>query len=182
MLILKGRAIFSDVSFEVSGGSLFEIIGGNGSGKTLLLKSVLGVVEPSGGTIDNRFTSCGFLIEHPAFYSNLTVKENLVVSNQYLPEKAVVEDLYEPFELLPLLTRKAGTLSLGQKQRLGLAKAFLGFPQLVILDEPFSNLDAAFKEKLGAYLKAYVQGDQRSILFTSHEKMPDFQPTESVLL
>lgn len=174
-LILKGRTIFNDVAFELHENQIFQVTGGNGSGKTLLLKSIIGVVEISGGEIHNAFHSCGFLIEYPAFYLNMTVKQNLFISSQYLSSKYHIENLYDIFELGPLLNQKAGLLSLGQKQRLGLAKAFMGEPDLVVLDEPFSNLDSAYKEKLSQFLSQYVKRGRHAILFTSHEYSPTFQ-------
>ena len=144
------------VSLRVEAGEIYALLGLNGAGKTTLIRVLLGMVRPTGGrvalfgaTIDRRtqrvWSDVGYLVETPAAYPELTVRENLDVVRRLrrIAERSVVDDTIERLGLGPYAHRRTRTLSLGNAQRLGLAKALLHRPRLLILDEPANGLDPA---------------------------------------
>lgn len=144
------------VSLRVEAGEIYALLGLNGAGKTTLIRVLLGTVRPTGGwvalfreTIDRRtqrvWSDVGYLVETPAAYPELTVRENLDVVRRLrrIAERSVIDDAIERLGLGPYAHRRARTLSLGNAQRLGLAKALLHRPRLLILDEPANGLDPA---------------------------------------
>lgn len=140
------------MSVHVKKGDIYGLIGKNGAGKTTLMKLILGLVRPNGGTIklfgeensDNARKKIGSLIEAPALYKNETAFENMKRFSYLAP---TTDD--EIKRLLDLVgigntgAKKVGAFSLGMKQRLGLAVALLGAPEMLILDEPINGLDPA---------------------------------------
>lgn len=146
----------SHLDLSVPEGSIYGFLGPNGAGKSTTLKMVLGLVHPTAGSIQvlgqtmdraNRLSilrQVGSLIENPSFYGHLTGEENLriVQTLRNVPEKEVREVL-QIVRLEGQKDKPAAHYSLGMKQRLGLAAALLGFPRLLILDEPTNGLDPA---------------------------------------
>jgi|LFRM01.1.fsa_nt_gb ABC-2 type transport system ATP-binding protein len=165
------------VSFEQ--GKIHGIIGRNGSGKTQLFKVICGYVIPDMGEVivQNRKIgkeadypeSLGLLIENPGFlpgYSGFFNLQMLAAMNTKLHKK----DLYRCLELVGLknaTNKKVGKYSLGMKQRLGIAQAILGDPDLLILDEPFNGLDKTGVNEIRNLLKSFVDNG-RTILLASH--------------
>ncbi|MFE5332438.1 ATP-binding cassette domain-containing protein [Embleya sp. NPDC056575] len=140
-------------SMTIPQGRTVGLLGPNGSGKTTALKALLGLVRPDSGTIhafghllphDQRHVAAhmGALIEGPAFTPSLTGRHNLRLTAQLLgaPTRAVDEAL-ELVGLEAAADRRYAGYSLGMKQRLGVAAAFLGRPDLLVLDEPMNGLD-----------------------------------------
>ncbi len=142
-----------DISFAVGVGEVFGLLGPNGAGKTTTLKSILGLVVPDGGMVKiqgfdalidpkNARRSVGFLPERVALYQNLTALQNLELFAQV---KGVslksCEELIEQVGLGDAMNRRVGGFSKGMLQRLGLARALVGSPQVLVLDEPTGGLD-----------------------------------------
>ena len=137
-------------------GSVYGFLGPNGAGKSTTLKMILGLVRPTAGSIEvlgkpmdspHRLAvlrQVGSLIESPSYYGHLTGEENLriVQTLRGVPEKNIREVL-QIVRLDGQREKKAAHYSLGMKQRLGLAAALLGYPKLLILDEPTNGLDPA---------------------------------------
>lgn len=137
-------------------GSVYGFLGPNGAGKSTTLKMILGLVRPTAGSIEvlgkpmdspHRLAvlrQVGSLIESPSYYGHLTGEENLriVQTLRGVPEKSIREVL-QIVRLDGQREKKAAHYSLGMKQRLGLAAALLGYPKLLILDEPTNGLDPA---------------------------------------
>ena len=144
------------LDLEVPEGSVYGFLGPNGAGKSTTLKMILGLVRPTAGSIrvlgksmdgKNRLAvlrQVGSLIESPSYYGHLTGEENLriVQTLRNVPEKNIREVL-QIVRLDGQRGKKVAHYSLGMKQRLGLAAALLGFPRLLILDEPTNGLDPA---------------------------------------
>jgi ABC-2 type transport system ATP-binding protein len=144
------------LSLRVDHGEIYALLGLNGAGKTTLIRMLLGMVRPTGGTValfggrvDARshavWSRVGYLVETPAAYPELTVRENLDVVRRWrrLADGSAVDAALERLGLTAYADRRARTLSLGNAQRLGLAKAMLHGPELLILDEPANGLDPA---------------------------------------
>jgi ABC-2 type transport system ATP-binding protein len=144
------------VSLRVASGDIYALLGLNGAGKTTLIRMLLGMVRPTRGQValfgtrvsvrqHAVWSQVGYLVEAPAAYPELTVRENLDVVRRLrrIGDRAVVDEAIDRLGLAEYADRRTRTLSLGNAQRLGLAKALLHRPQLLILDEPANGLDPA---------------------------------------
>jgi ABC-2 type transport system ATP-binding protein len=142
-----------NLSIKVKSGEIYGFLGLNGAGKTTLIRMLLGMIKPDSGNITlfgqqftpqfGRWNDIGYLVETSYSYPNLTVKENLKVyyKLRQLTNPAIITDIIENLKLSPYIDKKAKFLSLGNQQRLGLAKALMHKPKLLILDEPINGLD-----------------------------------------
>ncbi len=144
------------LSLRVSEGEIYAFLGLNGAGKTTTIRMLLGMIKPTAGDatmLQTRvrlgstvpWAKVGYLVETPHAYGELTVRENLEVARRLhpgTPAKAV-DDIIERLTLSAYADRRSGNLSLGNAQRLGLAKALLHSPRLLLLDEPANGLDPA---------------------------------------
>jgi ABC-2 type transport system ATP-binding protein len=168
------------VSLRVEAGEIYALLGLNGAGKTTLIRVLLGMVRPYAGrvalfgaTIDRRtqrvWSDVGYLVETPAAYPELTVRENLDVVRRLrrIAERSVVDDTIERLGLGPYAHRRTRTLSLGNAQRLGLAKALLHRPRLLILDEPANGLDPAGVVEVRDMLRG-LSDDGTTVFLSSH--------------
>ncbi|MDP2859202.1 MAG: ABC transporter ATP-binding protein [Bacillota bacterium] len=144
------------LSLRVAQGEIYAFLGLNGAGKTTTIRMLLGMIRPTSGTayvLQSRvrlgsrepWASVGYLVEIPYAYPELTVYENLEVARRLHPGTApgAIGQVIERLGLSAYADRRAGTLSQGNAQRLGLAKALLHGPRLLILDEPANGLDPA---------------------------------------
>ena len=164
------------VDLHVSEGCIYGLIGDNGAGKSTLLKLLAGHIFPTNGelclfgeteekALCNIRKNIGCLIEYPCFVPGMTVEQTL---HYYAIQKGVPDNkkIGEAIQLTGLYEKqhaKCKTLSLGQKQRLGLAVALLGEPQILILDEPTAVLTPQETEKLFSVLRR-MRDDGKSIL------------------
>jgi ABC-2 type transport system ATP-binding protein len=172
----RGTAVDS-VSLTVRRGEVYGFLGPNGAGKTTTLRMLMGLVRPSAGTArvlggspgDPRvLRRVGALIESPGFYPYLTGRDNLRVLARYnrLPDREV-EAALEQVELRDRAGDRFKSYSLGMKQRLGVAAALLGEPDLLILDEPTNGLDPAGMADMRDLLRRVVDRGQ-TVLLSSH--------------
>ena len=169
------------LDLQVPEGAIYGFLGPNGAGKSTTLKMILGLVRPTAGSISvfgkevnghNRLDmlkQVGSLIESPSYYGHLTGEENLKVVQTLrgVPEK----DVYEVLEIVRLegqRNKKAAHYSLGMKQRLGLAAALLGFPRLLILDEPTNGLDPAGIQEMRELICSLPARFGMTVLVSSH--------------
>ena len=169
------------LDLQVPEGAIYGFLGPNGAGKSTTLKMILGLVHPTAGSISvfgkevnghNRLDmlkQVGSLIESPSYYGHLTGEENLKVVQTLrgVPEK----DVYEVLEIVRLegqRSKKVAHYSLGMKQRLGLAAALLGFPQLLILDEPTNGLDPAGIQEMRELICSLPARFGMTVLVSSH--------------
>lgn len=176
-----GALRVSHLNLSVAEGSVYGFLGPNGAGKSTTLKMILGLVRPTAGSIEvlgkpmdsaNRLAvlrQVGSLIESPSYYGHLTGEENLriVQTLRGVPEKNIREVL-QIVRLDGQRGKKAAHYSLGMKQRLGLAAALLGYPKLLILDEPTNGLDPAGIEEIRELIKALPQQYGMTVMLSSH--------------
>ena len=169
------------LDLKVPEGAIYGFLGPNGAGKSTTLKMILGLVHPTAGSISvfgkevdghNRLDmlkQVGSLIESPSYYGHLTGEENLKVVQTLrgVPEK----DVYEVLEIVRLegqRNKTAAHYSLGRKQRLGLAAALLGFPRLLILDEPTNGLDPAGIQEMRELICSLPERFGMTVVVSSH--------------
>ncbi len=150
---IKGRVVLDDIRLEMQSGRIYGFRGINGSGKTMLMRAICGLIRPSSGTIeidgavlgkDLSFPkSVGALIENPAFISKYTGLENLrlLAMIRGVATKQELKDTLTSVGLDPMDKRSYKKYSLGMRQRLGIAAACIENPELILLDEPFNALD-----------------------------------------
>ena len=176
----KSFTALDSVSLHIRRGSIYGLLGPNGAGKSTAMKLLLGLTAPSGGTfrVDGlRFPGdrqailrrTGSLIEAPAYYANLTGRENLELIRRVLElPKAAVDEALELVGLSEFGDRLARKYSLGMKQRLGLAGALLGRPPILILDEPTNGLDPAGIHEIRELIKSLPRLYDCTVLLSSH--------------
>lgn len=148
---LRGAKVLDDVSLTLEGGKIYGLMGENGSGKTMLMRTVCGLVRPDRGTVtfdgQDRKTAkpvLGVMIENTALYPDLTGMENLglFASILRIADKNAQAEAMERVGLDPKDRRTYRKYSLGMKQRLLLAQAIMEKPQVLLLDEPTNAIDA----------------------------------------
>lgn len=176
-----GNTIAVDnVSIHVKQGEIYGFLGLNGAGKTSLIRLLLGMIKPDSGSCmlfgekpkqaTEIWNNIGYLVETPSSYPNLTVFENLKVIYilRGLKDKILINNVIDKLQLTRYKDRKEKHLSLGNKQRLGLAKALIHRPKLLILDEPINGLDPAGIVEIREFLKDLVQNYNTTIFLSSH--------------
>jgi len=174
------RAV-ENVSLRVGRGEIYAFLGLNGAGKTTTIRMLLSMIRPSAGMAfllgrpvqaDARalWAQVGYLVETPHAYPELTVRENLEVFRRLrgLRDVHVVDRIIKRLDLTPYADRRAGTLSLGNAQRLGLAKALLHDPALLLLDEPANGLDPAGVVEVRELLRELAHERGVTIFLSSH--------------
>ncbi|MBK8445565.1 MAG: ABC transporter ATP-binding protein [Micropruina sp.] len=168
-----------DIALQVRRGEIYGFLGRNGAGKTTTIRMLLGLIRPTAGTVrifghpiggDQRWLRrVGFLVETATAYPNLTVAENLDLQRRLTgATRASLTDAIERLGLAPYADRRAGRLSLGNQQRLSLARALLHSPELLILDEPANGLDPAGIVEVRELLRTLAGDRGVTVLMSSH--------------
>jgi NitT/TauT family transport system ATP-binding protein len=168
-----GVSTLSDISFSLPTGSFTSIIGPSGAGKSTLMRVILGLMPPSSGTIARTFERPAMVFQNYALFPWLTALENATfgLRMQGVPKKErerIARKKLEEVGLLHLEHHYPAALSGGQRQRVGLARALAISPDLLILDEPFSNLDTITASALKADLLEIWRTYGMTILMVNH--------------
>ena len=174
------RAVDS-VNLHVKRGEIYGFLGLNGAGKTTTIRALLGMVRPSKGTVKvldqavgpngrGPWARVGHLVESPSAYPELSVRENLEIARRLhgISDSGATSRVIERLLLDSYADRKSGTLSTGNLQRLGLARALLHEPELLILDEPANGLDPAGVVEIRELLAALAREKGVTIFMSSH--------------
>jgi heme exporter protein A len=166
------KRVIDRLDFELERGGFLVVTGPNGAGKTTLLRLCAGLAVPTGGTleVEPERGAIGFLGHEPLVYRELTALENLDLYGRlyHVPERRErIGMLLERFGLWEARRERAAKLSRGQLQRLALCRALLHKPELLILDEPFSGLDADGADLLDRELAGMRK--RRTILVATHD-------------
>jgi ABC-2 type transport system ATP-binding protein len=183
------------ISFEVNRDEIVGLLGPNGAGKTTTINMILGVLEPSAGTIriDGRdvateraqaLAGTNFTAVYAPLPGNLTVYQNLRVFAllyDVRPAAARIEELLEQFELRAFRDVKCGLLSSGEQARAALAKAMLNRPRLLLLDEPTASLDPSKAREIRAQIRELARRDGVGVLWTSHNMVEVEEVCDRVL-
>lgn len=175
-------AAVDGISFTVPAGSTTALLGGNGAGKTTTISMLLGLIKPTAGEIhilgvDMRrarhkaLARMNFESPYVDLPKRLTVRENLRVYGRLYGVRNLrgrIDELAEDLALKDFLDRPTGTLSAGQKTRVGLAKAFINKPELLLLDEPTASLDPDTADWVRQHFSNYQKQSGATILLASH--------------
>ncbi len=184
------------ISFKVPSNGIFGLLGTNGAGKTTLIGMILGLIKPSSGSIsifEKPFEkNKSYILKRINFESpyvdlpkKLTVKQNLVFYsrlygiNNYLEN---IEFLSEGLKIEELLNKKFGTLSAGQKTKVGICKSLINSPKLLLLDEPTSSLDPETSIFIRNFLVKYQKKMKSSIIIASHNMIEVEKICERIIL
>lgn len=175
----KEQTVLKNVSLECAGSEICGIIGYNGSGKTVLFKTISGFFRPDAGEVmvNNKrrngsvLTEAGIVIDGPAFLENYSGMDNLkflwLLRNK--KNRKHLEEVMRQVGLDPSLKKKVGKYSMGMKQRLAIAQAIMENQSILILDEPMNGLDKqGVKDMRELFLSMKAQG--KTILLASHSK------------
>lgn len=172
-------AALRQVSFELEFGNCYVVIGENGAGKSTLLRILAGLLHPTSGTVslfgDNEphlvRERIGYMSHEPMLYDELTGQENLRYFASLYPGRLCLDpvDALRQVGLDPNLERVLGAYSQGMRQRTSLARVLMSIPELLLLDEPFSNMDIESTRQMVALLAGFRQSN-RTIIITTHQR------------
>jgi ABC-2 type transport system ATP-binding protein len=188
------KVAVDDLSFRIARGEIVGLLGPNGAGKTTTINMILGVLAPTSGVVEIEgidlatrrsaaLTRTNFAAAHAPLPGNLTVQQNLrFFALLYRVESARhrIEELIEEFDLERFRDVKCGVLSSGEQTRVGLAKAMLNRPHLLLLDEPTASLDPAVARDTRAVILEIARAGM-AVLWTSHNMVEVTEVCDRVL-
>lgn len=177
----KNIKALDNVNISLERGKIYGIIGENGAGKTTLIRMIAGLGEPTYGEIilfghkekeelKNQRKRIGYLIETPSLYLDMTAKDNMKLHRTIkgIPDMEMDEEILKLVGLESVYNKKAKDFSLGMKQRLGIAIALIGNPELLILDEPINGIDPSGIVEIRQLLRKLSEEKNITILISSH--------------
>ena len=177
----KGKEVVSDVNMHVKKGEIYGFLGPNGAGKTTILKMLTNLIKPTSGEVEifgEKLTDTsyevlkrmGTIIEYPIFYEKLTAKENLLLHCEYMGyyNKQGINQVLGLVHLTNIENKLVKDFSLGMKQRLGIARAIMTKPELLMLDEPINGLDPIGIKEMRDLFKMLSKEYGITILMSSH--------------
>jgi ABC-2 type transport system ATP-binding protein len=183
------------ISFDVARNEIVGLLGPNGAGKTTTINMILGVLEPTSGTIlirdldlavhrSQALERTNFAAVYAPLPGNLTVQQNLrffgLIYN--VPRLHLrIRDLLQEFNLENFRDTKCGVLSSGEQTRVGLAKAMLNYPELLLLDEPTASLDPSIARDIRAKIRELAEHGTVGVLWTSHNMVEVEEVCDRVL-
>ncbi len=178
---IGSKNLVTDVSMHVKKGEIYGFLGPNGAGKTTVMKMITNLWKPTNGSIElfgqkltptsyEVFKRMGSIIEFPTFYDHLSGKENMVLHCEYMGyyNPNSIENTLEMLNIADAGEKPVREFSLGMKQRLGIARAILSKPELLILDEPTNGLDPAGMKQIRDLLKMLCTEYGITIVVSSH--------------
>ncbi|WP_044466764.1 ABC transporter ATP-binding protein [Staphylococcus caprae] len=182
---IGNKTILKDISLNLKRGQIIGLVGANGAGKTSLMKVILGYSSYQDGTFriienKNKKSNVGALIENPGIYPFMSGYDNLKLLNE-TKNTHDIDTIVSQLDMDDYIHNKAKTYSLGMKQKLGIAIAFLNQPQLIILDEPMNGLDPkAVRDVRELIVKKAQEGV--TFLISSHILSELVKITNSILI
>ena len=170
--------VVNKVNLHVCQGDIYGLIGKNGAGKTTLMKMICGLTAPSIGEyelfeshdVDEERKRIGCMIEQPALYPDMTARDNLIYYNKLMGirNNSNIDEILELVGLTEAQKKKTKQFSLGMKQRLSIAIALLGYPDLLILDEPINGLDPTGIKEIRELILRLNKERNITIIISSH--------------
>ena len=195
----NGRRVWTDLSIAFESGSFIAILGPNGSGKTSLLRIVLGLVSLTAGSVEvfgapprRGNPAIGYVPQHQHFDAELPLRGRDLVrlgvdGHRWgigLPDDAMdrrVDAAIASVNAREYADAALGRLSGGEQQRLRIAQALVGDPRMLLCDEPLANLDLRHQQEIAELIGAWRRGDGRTVLFVTHDVNPVLQLVDRVL-
>lgn len=178
---IRGKAIIKDVNLHIKKGEIYGFLGSNGAGKTTVMKIITNLWKPTKGSIElfgetltpksyEVLKRIGSIIEFPIFYDNMTGYENLNIHCEYMGyyNHGSIEKALDMLDLKGAANKLVRDYSLGMKERLGIARAIICKPELLILDEPTNGLDPAGMKQIRDLLKILCTEYEITIMISSH--------------
>ena len=179
--VYEGKEVISAVTMHVKKGEIYGFLGPNGAGKTTVMKMLTNLTKPTSGDIEifgEKLTDrsyevlkrMGTIIEYPIFYEHLTAKETLELHCEYMGyyDKKEITHVLDLVKLTNTEKKRVKDFSLGMKQRLGIARAIITKPELLILDEPINGLDPVGIKELRELFKMLCKEYGITIIISSH--------------
>lgn len=176
----KDKNVLKNINMKVFDGDIYGFIGPNGAGKTTTIKCILGLLKPASGEIYiegrnvlddkvNNPSNIGAMIDYPSFYPNLSGYKNLMLYASVLDlGKKRVEEVLDLVKLSEDKNKKVSNYSMGMKQRLAVARAFLTKPKIAILDEPTNGLDPKGVKDMRSLIKNLAKENNTTFIYCSH--------------
>lgn len=178
---IGGKTLISNVNMHVKKGEIYGFLGPNGAGKTTVMKLLTSLWEPTAGNVElfgeslegnpyRLLGRMGSIIEFPVFFEHMTGAENLKLHCEYLGyyQSGCIEDALDMLDLKAAADKPVKSYSLGMKQRLGLARAILARPELLILDEPTNGLDPAGLKQIRELMALLCREYGITVLVSTH--------------
>ncbi|MFF2179231.1 ABC transporter ATP-binding protein [Lysinibacillus sp. NPDC058147] len=179
--VFEGKEVVSAVTMHVKKGEIYGFLGPNGAGKTTVMKMLTNLTKPTSGDIEifgeklmdhsyDVLKRMGTIIEYPIFYEDLTAKETLELHCEYMGyyDKKEIAHVLDLVKLKNTEKKRVKEFSLGMKQRLGIARAIITKPELLILDEPINGLDPVGIKELRELFKMLCKEYGITIIISSH--------------
>ncbi len=179
--VYGGKEVISAVNMHVKKGEIYGFLGPNGAGKTTIMKMITNLIKPTSGdieifgkTLTNRsydvLKRLGTIIEFPIFYEKLTARETLDLHCEYMGyyDKKEIDHVLDLVKLINTDGKPVKDFSLGMKQRLGIARAIITKPELLILDEPINGLDPIGIKEIRELFKMLCKEYGITIIISSH--------------
>lgn len=180
--IFDGREVIRHCNMNVPKGAIYGFVGPNGAGKTTILKLMMGLLSPTFGKIivmgntvpagrSQILKKIGSIIETPVFYEHLSAGENLRLHLEYMQIPAAIDSIPETLHRVGLEdagTQPVGKFSLGMRQRLGIARAIIHTPEILLLDEPINGLDPMGVMKMRELFRSLAYEQNMTIIISSH--------------
>ena len=178
---IGGKDLVNRVSLQIKKGEIYGFLGPNGAGKTTVMKMITNIWKPTNGSIEifgeiltpqsyEVLKRMGSIIEFPTFYNHMTGYENLRLHCEYMGyyKHGSIENALDMLDLTDAAQKTVKNYSLGMKERLGIARAILCKPELLILDEPTNGLDPAGMKQIRDLLKTLCEEYGITIMVSSH--------------
>lgn len=178
---LGGKDLVSDVNLHIRKGEIYGFLGPNGAGKTTVMKMITNLWKPTEGSVEifgetltpqsyEVLKRIGSIIEFPTFYDHMTGRDNLQIHCEYMGYycPGSVEKVLDMLDLTAAADKPVKNYSLGMKERLGIARAILCRPELLILDEPTNGLDPAGMKQIRELLKTLCGEYGITVMISSH--------------
>ncbi|WP_019912232.1 ABC transporter ATP-binding protein [Paenibacillus sp. HW567] len=179
--VYQGKEAVKHVNMNIKQGEIYGFLGPNGAGKTTVMKMITNLVKPTAGEIEffgekmtdqsyEMLKRMGCIIEYPVFYDKLTARENLKLHGEYMGyyDTKAMEEALELVKLTGVDKKAVKQFSLGMKQRLGIARAVMTKPELLILDEPINGLDPLGIKELREVFRMLSREYGMTLLVSSH--------------